>query len=136
MLDRSKRKARGLMKHKIYENLRDGTSILVYPEGTTTANEWSGEFKKGAFESAVKAGKSVIPVAMEYPDESYYWTQQPLYKQFVYQIAGRSDNRIFLSMGEPVWDSDPMELLTKVQRSIDDQITMLRKFRKQQSSGQ
>lgn len=129
MLDRSQREERSRMKHKIYENLRDGTSILVYPEGTTTANEWSGAFKKGAFESAVKAGKKVVPIAMEYPESSHYWIEQPLYEQFVYQVVGRSDNRIYLSIGEPLWDPDPLELLTKVQYSIHEQIDTLRMYR-------
>lgn len=126
MLDRSKRKERGKMKQKIYENLRDGTSILVYPEGTTTDNEWSGEFKKGAFDSAVKARKKVIPIAIEYPASRHYWIEQPLYEQFIYQVAGRTDNRIFLSIGEPMWDPNPLELLAKVQHSIHEQIEVLR----------
>ncbi len=129
MLDRHNRKERGLMKIKIFENLRDGTSILLYPEGTTTDREWTGTFKRGAFESAVRAGRKVVPIAMEYPDESFYWIDQPLFAQFVYQVSGRNDNRVFIAVGEPIWNSDVDTLLNAVQHSIHQKIEILRSRR-------
>ncbi len=129
MLDRNAKEERRRMKHRIYENLRDGTSILIYPEGTTSALPLTDTFRKGAFESAVKAGRAVIPVAMEYPDSSYYWINRPLYDQFVYQVVYRADRRIYLSIGQPITNPDPLILLEKTQNSINLQIAELRKIR-------
>ena len=129
MLDRTEKEERRKMKHQIYECLLNGTSILVYPEGTTSSAPLTGSFKKGAFESTVKAGRSVIPVAMEYPHKGYYWIEKSLYQQFLYQVINPHDRRIYLSIGSPVSDADPMKLLKKTQDCIDKQIKELRKIR-------
>lgn len=130
MLDRSEKEERRRMKHQIYESLRDETSILVYPEGKTSSARYTDSFKKGAFESAVRAHRGVIPVAMEYPDESYYWIDRPLFNQFIYQMVKRRDNTIYMSVGKPVIDTDPIELMNKTKKAIDVQIQELRWMRK------
>lgn len=129
MLDRNEKEERRKMKNQIFECLRNGTSILIYPEGTTHTGPGTGSFSKGAFECAVRAHRSVIPVAMEYPDESYYWSERSLYDQFLYQIVKRKDNSIYMSIGSPVTDSDPMKLLNKTKESIEEKIKTLRTLR-------
>lgn len=129
MLDRTEMSDRRRMKYRIFESLRDGTSILLYPEGTTTKEKYTGDFKKGAFESAIRAERAVIPIAMEYPDENHYWIDRPLFAQFLHQIVTRQDNRIFLAVGQPIMDSQPLELLKKTKTSIDMLIRELRDFR-------
>ena len=44
--------------------LRDETPLMVFPEGTRTADGKLKDFKKGAFQAAVLAGKPVVPVAL------------------------------------------------------------------------
>lgn len=129
MLDRNEMSERRRMKYRIFECLRDGISILLYPEGTTTNAEYTGEFKKGAFESAIRAGRAIIPIAMEYPDESHYWIDRPLFAQFLHQIVTRQDNRIYLAVGQPLTDLKPLDLLEKTKTSIDLLIRELREFR-------
>lgn len=129
MLDRNEKEDRRKMKNQILECLRNGTSILIYPEGTTYTGPGTDSFSKGAFECAVRAHRSVIPVAMEYPDESYYWSERSLYDQFLYQIVNRKDNSVYMSIGSPVTDPDPMKLLLKTKNAIDDQITSMRLIR-------
>ena len=114
------------MKHQIYKCLKGGTSILVYPEGSTFSANYTSTFKKGAFESAVKANTGVVPIAMEYPDKSYYWTDRSLYDQFLYQITRPNDNRIYMYIGSPIMNSDPLELMTETKKSIDKMITEIR----------
>ncbi len=130
MLERSEKEERQRMKNQIYECLRDETSILVYPEGTTSSALYTDSFKKGAFESAVRAHRNVIPVAMEYPNESYYWIDRPLYSQFLYQMVRQHrDSTVYLSVGSPVIDTDPIELMNKTKEAIDSQIQELRQLR-------
>ncbi len=45
--------------------IRSGTSILVYPEGTRSADGRVLPFKKGPFALALKAGVAVCPVTVE-----------------------------------------------------------------------
>jgi 1-acyl-sn-glycerol-3-phosphate acyltransferase len=44
--------------------LKDGWSIVVYPEGTRSRDGWTGPFKLGAAFMATSAGVPVIPVAI------------------------------------------------------------------------
>lgn len=44
--------------------LREGWSVLVFPEGTRSADGWAGEFRRGAARLALAAGVPVVPVAI------------------------------------------------------------------------
>ena len=48
------------------EEIKSGTSICIFPEGTRYKGEegGAGEFKQGAFRIAVKTGAPVVPVAI------------------------------------------------------------------------
>lgn len=45
------------------QGLRDGTSFLIYPEGTRSPDGRLQPFKKGAVVLAIKAGVPIVPVA-------------------------------------------------------------------------
>ncbi len=49
------------------EKLKDGWSLLVYPEGTTTHDGLMLPFKKGPFILAVKTGVPILPVTCNGP---------------------------------------------------------------------
>ncbi len=42
--------------------LKDGTSMLFFPEGTRSGTDEMGEFQNGAFKLAIKEGRAVLPV--------------------------------------------------------------------------
>jgi len=44
--------------------VRSGTSILMFPEGTRTEDGNVKEFKKGAFQVALKSGCALVPIAI------------------------------------------------------------------------
>jgi len=45
-------------------SMRDGASVLVFPEGTRSADGKLGEFKRGAFVLAARSGKPLVPLAI------------------------------------------------------------------------
>ena len=45
-------------------SMRDGTSVLVFPEGTRSDDGMVGEFKRGAFVLAARSGKPLVPLAI------------------------------------------------------------------------
>lgn len=47
------------------ESLKNGTSIIIFPEGTRSNDYTLGQFKKGAFHLAMQAGVPVIPIILK-----------------------------------------------------------------------
>jgi putative phosphoserine phosphatase/1-acylglycerol-3-phosphate O-acyltransferase len=50
--------------NRLAERLRDGTSVLIFPEGTRSASRALGPFKKGAFHLALQAKVPIVPIAL------------------------------------------------------------------------
>jgi 1-acyl-sn-glycerol-3-phosphate acyltransferase len=46
------------------QKVNEGTSIIIFPEGTRQATDKLGEFKKGGFTLALKSKKPLVPVAI------------------------------------------------------------------------
>lgn len=46
------------------ENLHQGHSIIIFPEGTRSRGKTVGEFKAGSFKLATKSGYPIVPVTM------------------------------------------------------------------------
>lgn len=46
------------------ENIRNGYSMVIYPEGTRSQGPQIGEFKKGAMKLATKSGAPIVPVTI------------------------------------------------------------------------
>jgi 1-acyl-sn-glycerol-3-phosphate acyltransferase len=58
------------------EKIKGGTSVLIFPEGTRQAPNHLGEFKKGGFILAAKAGRPMVPISISgsgqvMPQKSY-----------------------------------------------------------------
>lgn len=47
------------------QRVSEGTSIVIFPEGTRQATDKLGEFKKGLFTLALKSKKPLVPVAIK-----------------------------------------------------------------------
>ncbi len=50
------------LKREKDEKLKDGWSVLIYPEGSRTPDGFLQEFKKGAFMMAIQTGVPILPV--------------------------------------------------------------------------
>lgn len=46
-------------------NLKDGHSMVIFPEGTRSKGREMGEFKKGSLRMALKSGVPIIPVTID-----------------------------------------------------------------------
>lgn len=64
-IDRAdKKKAIEAMKPAV-EALKNGTSIVIAPEGTRSGSKKLGVFKKGAFHLAMKGGVPIVPIVIK-----------------------------------------------------------------------
>lgn len=64
-LDRDDPKKAMLTLQQTVNSMIDGTSVVIFPEGTRAAGEAIGEFKRGAFYMAIKAKKPLLPVSIK-----------------------------------------------------------------------
>jgi 1-acyl-sn-glycerol-3-phosphate acyltransferase len=62
-VDRGNRDAALASVKQAVEYMKTGSSFLVYPEGTRSADGRLARFKKGSFVMAIEAGVPVVPVA-------------------------------------------------------------------------
>ncbi len=46
------------------ERIKNGASVLIFPEGTRSPDGRLGQFKKGGFSLAIKSGCDIVPVAI------------------------------------------------------------------------
>jgi len=65
LIDRSNRSKAIASMEAASQQIRSGTSIIVYPEGTRSQDGRILPFKKGSFALALKAGVPICPVAIE-----------------------------------------------------------------------
>jgi 1-acyl-sn-glycerol-3-phosphate acyltransferase len=63
-VDRASREDAVKSAERVIGQLRAGASMVLYPEGTRSANGRLGEFKRGGFLIAIRAGVPVVPVTI------------------------------------------------------------------------
>lgn len=98
------------------QRLREGLSVLVFPEGTRVA---AGETRKYGVSGALlasRAGVVVVPVAH---DSGYYWARRGLLKR---------RGVITVSVGAPIVAAgrDPREINAEAQAWIEAEIARIR----------
>ncbi len=47
------------------QRIRDGASVLIFPEGTRSVDGHLQDFKRGGFKLALKSGSDIVPVAIK-----------------------------------------------------------------------
>ena len=64
-IDRSNRKSAFESLTQAAETIREGASVMIFPEGTRTADGNLKTFKKGGFVLSVDAGVPIVPIIIE-----------------------------------------------------------------------
>ena len=64
-IDRGNEESKAEMLEKSLSCLKSGTSIMLFPEGTRSADREIGFFKRGAFQLAIMAGVPVLPIVID-----------------------------------------------------------------------
>jgi 1-acyl-sn-glycerol-3-phosphate acyltransferase len=64
-VDRGNKESKEEMLEKSYQCLKRGTSIMMFPEGTRSADREIGFFKRGAFQLAINAGVPILPIVLD-----------------------------------------------------------------------
>ncbi|HWE24884.1 MAG TPA: lysophospholipid acyltransferase family protein, partial [Myxococcales bacterium] len=84
----------------IAETLSGGTSVLNFPEGTTTDGGSLLPFRPGAFRAARAAGVPVAPVALSYRCEGMAWTGDASFLPHYLGLLAREGCPVRLQFGD------------------------------------
>lgn len=91
------------------EYLKNGSSMLIFPEGTRSKGPEVGEFKKGSIKLGLKAGKPIVPVSI---CDSYLLREANSGWKF-------KPGNVKIIFGKPI---DPAALDKKQQRDLTEKI--------------
>jgi len=94
-VNRSDRKSAIKSLHQAAINVRNGTSILIFPEGTRSLEHSIQPFKKGGFVLAVDSGVPIVPIII-------YGTWKTMSKDRILIQSGD----VVLNIAEPIETSD------------------------------
>jgi 1-acyl-sn-glycerol-3-phosphate acyltransferase len=101
--------------------LRQGTSVLNFPEGTTTDGRSVEPFRRGAFGLARLAGVPLVPATIAYDDPRIAWYGGAAFLPHYVQVARTRRTVARVRFGEPVMPGehdDPAELAERVRAGI------------------
>jgi 1-acyl-sn-glycerol-3-phosphate acyltransferase len=113
-VDRSSPDSRKKTREDIRNSVLEGLSILVYPEGTTSASPHLHLLKPGMFFVAAEAGIPILPVALEYEQIEDAWVGDETFLPHFLKTFGRKKTRAKIRFGPPIFDSDGEQLREKV----------------------
>ena len=120
-IDRGNKESKAEMLDKSALSLRKGISIMIFPEGTRSADREIGPFKLGAFQLALMADKPILPVLVD-------GTGGILPKKGLIFSGGHI---IRIKILEPVnpgsfGTADPEELMTKFRSMMINELKIIR----------
>ena len=125
-VDKESKSSRGATKEAIYQALKNGISVMIYPEGKTGAQPLTATFQKGSFEQAAELQVPIIPFAIEYKSINDYWDHSDTMLMHYLKNLAKPKTIIRLSIGEPIIGDNSWTLLRQSQQWINEEIEQLR----------
>ena len=105
---------------QILEKIEAGFSVIIFPEGTTSALNGTLPFKKGAFKLAAQANIPVVPVALIFADKRDYWIGKDTFLRHAWRRFGVPTIEIKCCYGPETRSQDPEVLLLAAQSWINN----------------
>lgn len=121
IVDRVDDESKAEMLARGYAHLKNGTSVMIFPEGTRSPDMQTGYFKRGAFELAIRAGVPVLPVVIDGTGS--------ILPKTGYVITNKND--VVMHVLDPVHPESfgtiiPEELAIKFRNLINSELTKIR----------
>jgi len=82
--------------------LRDGVSILNFPEGTTSIGDTVLPFRRGIFGLALRTGVPLVPISLRFSPRELAWTGDDYFLPHYLKPTSRATNRVEVVFGDPV----------------------------------
>lgn len=109
-VDRSNQESRRQTREDVKDRLKEGYSVIVFPEGTTFQAPDLGKFYPGMFFIAAEGDIPVIPAAIEYYDPEDAWAGSESLLQHYFRAFGKRKTKVKIEFG-PVMKHQDGEVL-------------------------
>lgn len=124
---REEKTSRAAARDGIAKTIKEGQSILLYPEGTTTKLPTTLPFKPRTFHMAADNQVKIVPMAIEYQDPDDAWVGDDTFIPHFLQVFAKPKVVCEVHYGAPMWESDGDVLREKVQTWVNRELTLMRK---------
>ena len=86
----------------IRTHLTAGSTVIVFPEGTTFPGDEVRPFHAGAFVAALRSGVDVVPVGLAYETGSGAAFVKETFPQHLARMAAAAPSRVAMCIGAPI----------------------------------
>jgi 1-acyl-sn-glycerol-3-phosphate acyltransferase len=86
----------------IRDRLREGDSVIVFPEGTTFPGDEVRPFRAGAFVSALRSGADVVPVGIAYARNSDAAFVNETFLAHLKRMSGAAPSSVAMCVGDRI----------------------------------
>lgn len=125
---RERARSRAASLTEIAESLAAGTSVAVYPEGTTAHGPALLPLKGGVFSLAAERGIPIVPVALEYRRAADAWVDEVSMTRHFLHTIGTGPVLVALSIGPVFTGTDADALQQQAQMWLEAEVQVLRKI--------
>lgn len=121
-VDRSSPESRTLARKALAKRIRQGISVVVFPEGTTSAGPGLLPFKCGIFHMAAGKDIPVLPVSITYETPEAAWIGDDFFVPHFLRIFKKSPLKARLTIGPLLSGDDGDHLRSRAFRHIAAQL--------------
>jgi 1-acyl-sn-glycerol-3-phosphate acyltransferase len=86
----------------IRSQLAMGRTVIVFPEGTTFADDVIRPFHSGAFAAALRTAADIVPVGLAYSHGSGAAFVNESFRAHIARMAGAAPSRVAMCVGAPI----------------------------------
>ncbi|MGB4269674.1 MAG: lysophospholipid acyltransferase family protein [Spirochaetota bacterium] len=134
-VDRENTESRKKSRLAISHTLKQGISVVVFPEGTSYAGPGILPFKPGTFELAANNTIPVVPVAINYDENNDAWVGDDTFIRHFVQTFSKKTVSVTISFGPIIQDTTPQTILYSSQEWIEHTLPRKDKFLIQEAIG-
>ena len=121
-VDRDNAGSRYESRSQIAAVLAKGVSVVVFPEGTTSAGPGLLDFRRGVFHIAAEKSLRITPVMILYQNPAAAWTGTATFVPHFLTIFGQPTIRMKVFFGPEVLGNDPETIREAAHRWIAEKL--------------
>ena len=114
---RDEKSSRKAILLEMETHFKRGKSIMIFPEGTTSSNLTCLPFRQGGIALARSTGIPVVPVALIFPSDAYFWDDGGLMGHFR-SFVSHPKSHVIVKFGQPIRFQPDDQDLVKVEHTV------------------